>query len=295
LSLALIGSGPNGGDLEWTRKFFLRLPERDRGYLHRLYGWALHYYCGSAGKGNSIDFTVQDWYELLAKAVRMETLITQHWAVMGEIDSRHQVKLVVDEWGAWHHVGTEVAPTHLFGQTSSMRDALVAALTLDIFNRHADKVAMANVAQLINNLHSLFLATGDKFVVTPNFYIFEMYAAHHHGQSLRTEFNVPRLAASQAAALPSLAGSASLHDRRVVLTVVNPHATDPVEAEIVLRGAEVKTASARVLATTDIHAHNTFDQPHAVEPRIVAVSLKGPRPAHSFPPASSTCLLLDLT
>jgi alpha-N-arabinofuranosidase len=293
--LAFIGSGPNGGDLDWTRKFFQRLTERDRGYLRRLYGWALHYYCGTSGKGNSIDFTLPDWYELLGKSLQMESLITKHWAVMGELDSQHRVKLVVDEWGAWHRAGTEVGPTHLFGQTSTMRDALVAALTLDIFNRHADKVAMANVAQLINNLHSLFLAREDKFVVTPNFHIFEMYAAHHHGQSLRTEFNVGKTGTGQGGGwLPGLAGSASLHDRRVVLTVVNPHATDAVEAQIVIRGAEIKTATARVLGGIDIHAHNTFDQPRAVEPHDQALTLKGAKPTHVFPAASATCLQLEL-
>src|SRR5579859_2169293 len=118
----------------------------------------------------------------------MESLIRDHWTAMGEVDRKHHVKLVVDEWGAWHHPGTEVARWHLFGQTSTMRDALVAALTLDTFNRHADKVAMANVAQLINNLHSLFLAVEDKFVVTPNFHIFDMYSAHQNGRAVRTEF-----------------------------------------------------------------------------------------------------------
>jgi len=186
--LALIGSGPNSGDLDWTKRFFLRLAERDRGLINLLYGWGLHYYCGTAGKGNAIDFTVNDWYELLGKAIYMEALITKHWEAMSEIDSAHHVKLIVDEWGAWHHAGTEVARTHLFGQTSTMRDALVAALTLDIFNRHADKVAMANVAQLINNLHSLFLAHEDKFVATPNFYVFEMYSAHHGGKSVPSVF-----------------------------------------------------------------------------------------------------------
>jgi len=154
---------------------------------------------------------------------------------------------------------------------------------------------MANVAQLINNLHSLFLAREDKFVATPNFHVFEMYAAHHHGQSLRTEFNVDQLGAGQAAgALRGLAGSASLQDRRVVLTVVNPHATEAVEAQIVIRGAEVKSGAARVLAATDIHAHNTFDQPKAVEPRDQPGTLSGSRPTQVFPAASVTCLQLEL-
>jgi len=294
--LAFIGSGPNGGDLDWTRKFFAKLTERDRGLLGTLHGWAMHYYCGTAGKGDAVDFTVDDWYELLEKATVMDSLIRLHWGAMGEIDREHRVKLVVDEWGAWHRAGTEIHPAFLFGQMSTMRDALVAGLTLDIFHRHADKVAMANVAQLINNLHSLFLAHEDRFVATPNFHVFELYAAHHGGQSLRTEFSVGNLGAraGKPAVLPALAGSASLHDRRLVLTVVNPHVSDACATEIAVRGATVKAGRARVLASGDIHAHNTFDQPHAVEPVDAEVRVSGAALVHRFPAASVTRLELEL-
>lgn len=292
LPLAFIGAGPSGADLDWTRNFFGKLIERDRELLRRLYGWALHYYCGSAGQGNAIQFTPDDWYELLTKANRMEAILTEQWAAMGELDKEHRVKLVVDEWGAWHRAGTEVDPSYLFGQTSTLRDALIAGLTLDTFNRHADKVAMANVAQLINNLHSLFLAREDKFVATPNFYVFEMYAAHQGGKSLRTVFNVPQVGAyrDNPAALPALAGSASLHDKRLVLTVVNPHAGEAQETEIMVRGAAVTSATARVLAGSDIHAHNTFDYPDAVMPRDVEVKTQAGPFACVFPPASVTSL-----
>jgi alpha-N-arabinofuranosidase len=294
--LAFIGSGPNGGDVDWTRRFFARLVERDRGLIHSLYGWAMHYYCGTSGKGDAIDFTVPDWYELLAKALHMETLIKQHWAAMGELDPEHHVKLVVDEWGAWHRAGTEVERSHLFGQTSTMRDALIAALTLDIFNRHANKVAMANVAQLINNLHSLFLASGDKFVVTPNFHVFEMYSAHHHGKSVRTVFNIPEVTKEpgKPSSLPALAGSASLRDKQLVLTVVNPHASEARVGRIKIRGAEIQSSHARVLVADDIHAHNTFENQRAVEPKDAPVEKGGPFLTHEFPPASVTRLDLKL-
>jgi len=292
--LTFIASGPNGGDLEWTRKFFARVAERDRGILRSMYGWALHYYCGTAGKGNAIDFTIADWYELLGKALRIESLIREHWAAMGEVDREHRVKLVVDEWGAWHHAGTEVARWHLFGQTSTMRDALVAALTLDTFNRHADKLAMANVAQLINNLHSLFLAVEDKFVATPNFHVFEMYSAHHGGHAVRTEFNVPGPGGG-AGALPTLAGSASLHDRRLVLTVVNTHANEPLAAELHIRGGAIRSGRGRVLTGPDIHAHNTFAEPRAVEPQSLEVRVSSSSTTHQFPPASVNLLELELS
>jgi alpha-L-arabinofuranosidase len=294
--LSFIGSGPNGGDVDWTKRFFAKLGERDRNLVRSMYGWAMHYYCGTSGKGDAIDFTVNDWYDLLAKALHMESLINTHWKAMGEMDPEHHVKLVIDEWGAWHNQGTEIAPWHLFGQNSTMRDALVAGLTLDTFNRHADKIAMANVAQLINNLHSLFLAREDKFVATPNFHVFEMYAAHHNGQSVRTSFNAPELAVDslKSRSLPGLAGSASLRDKRLTLTVVNPHASEPRAATIQVRGAKPVSGTGQTLSSPDIHAHNSFDRPNEVQPRDVIVKISGGQLTHEFPPASVTRLELSL-
>ncbi len=292
--LSFIGSGPNGGDVGWTRRFFTHLAGRDPGGLARLSGWAMHYYCGTAGKGQAVDFTDDDWYELLSKAVQMEPLILESWAAMAETDPRHRVKLVVDEWGTWHRAGTEVDPTYLFCQMSTMRDALVAALTLDIFNRHADKVSMANVAQLVNNLHSLFLARGEKLVATPNFHVFDMYCAHQGGSSLRTVFSADPVATRRGGTvtLPGLAGSASIREKALVLTVVNPHVSEEREAQIVVRGLRIESGTGRVLRAADIHGHNSFDSPRAVEPRDVPVRGAGPTLVHQFPPASITCLHL---
>ncbi len=291
-----IGSGPNGGDVDWTRRFFGRLAERDRGALRKLYGWAMHYYCGTTGKGQAIDFTEDDWYGLLRKAVEMEPIMLANWAAMAETDPDHTVKLIVDEWGAWHRSGTEVHPSYLFGQTSTMRDALIAALTLDIFNRHADKVVMANVAQLVNNLHSLFLAREDHFVATPNYHVFEMYAPHQGGTSLRTVFSAEAVGSrgGEEGVLPGLVGSASLHGRDLVLTVVNPHARQAREAQIVIRGATVRAGRVRVLRADDIHAHNSFDSPDAVETEEGTAIGSGPTVTHQFPPASVTRLSLQL-
>lgn len=295
--LSFIASGPSGDDLDWTRRFFAKLTERDRGLLRHIFGWGLHYYCGTSGKGQAVDFTVDDWYDLLEKADVMESLITKHWAGMGEIDTEHHVKLAVDEWGAWHEAGTEVHPAYLFGQMSTMRDALIAALTLDTFNRHADKIAMANVAQLINNLHSLFLAREDRFCATPNFHVFEMYAAHQGGESLRAVFSAPKIgdfAAGKTSPLSRLSGSASRHGKELVLTAVNPSVKDAVETEVLLRGASAREGRMRVLAAADIHDHNTFDAPHAVEPREVKVLAQGDRFPITFPPASVSLLRLEI-
>src|SRR5258708_3654443 len=235
VDLALIGSGPNGGDVSWTRRFLSALVEKGEGQLGALWGWALHHYSWNVsggrtndwndGKGDALRFGVNEWYELLKEADKMDGLIAEHWVAMGETDRRRRLKLVVDEWGAWHRPGTEVHPTHLFGQMSTLRDALLAALTLYTFQRHADKVAMANVAQLVNCLHSLFLAHEDRLVVTPNFHVFEMYAPHAGGTSVRTLFSAPAVSFERSGAkgrLWGLAGSAAGQGPRPP-----PHAGNP--------------------------------------------------------------------
>ena len=120
---------------------------------------------------------------------------------------------MIDEWGSWHPEGTEINKRHLFEQMGTLRDALVAALSLDTFNRHAEKIDMANVAQLVNNLHSLFLADGDNFVATPNFYVYTMYRPHQGAKAVRLAVEAPEVtfqAGGRAAAIFRVAGSASL-------------------------------------------------------------------------------------
>jgi alpha-N-arabinofuranosidase len=294
--LRFIGSGPSDVDVAWTRNFFAGLTAKGNGELRNLYGWALHYYCGTAGKGQAIDFTVNDWYELLGKADLMESLIQRHWFVMGEVDVHHLVKLVVDEWGAWHNSGTEIDPTFIYSQVPTMRDALITALTLDIFHRQADKVAMANVAQLTNILHSLFLAHEDKFVITPNFHVFEMYKVHQGGQAVRLMVAAPPISYQKdrtTTTLWGLAGSASLQGKKLVLTLVNSHVKEVRTTEVVVRNASIHSCKVRTLSAPDIHAHNTFKDPHAVEPKEEVASV-GQSFVWNFPPASVTCMEMDL-
>ena len=186
--LYLIAAGPNGNDLDWTRRFFAKWVDGQRAPIQ---GWAPHYYCGTTG--HALKFNQDQWYEQLHKANQMETLIKDQWAALGEFDPKHTVKLVIDEWGSWHPEGTEINKRHLFEQMGTLRDALVAALSLDTFNRHADKVDMANVAQLVNNLHSLFLADGDRFVATPTFHVYTMYRPHQGAKGVRIAVEAPEV------------------------------------------------------------------------------------------------------
>lgn len=296
--LQLIGSGPNGADLGWTRRFFTKLTEKGPRLLDRMYGWALHYYCGTTGKSNALEYTEDEWYDLISRADRMESLITQHWTVMGESDPQRRVKLIVDEWGAWHLQDADMPPGYLYAYPGTLRDALISGLNLDTFQRHADKVVMANPAQLINTIHSLFLAYEDKFIATPNFHVFEMYQAHAGAQAVRAEFIAPRVSFTRAgkpADFWGLSGSASLNGKLLTLTAVNPDAKNGREAAINIRGARITAGAARVLSDPDIHAHNSFASPHALEPKDVRVnSGSGGELVYRFAPASVTRLQLTL-
>lgn len=303
VKLNLVGSGPNGGDLGWTRRFFQKLTEKGSGQINKLYGWALHYYSGSTGKQIANEYTENEWYELIARSDRMESLITDHWAVMGEYDRERKVKLIVDEWGAWHWQDADMPDGYLYAYAGTLRDALISGLNLDTFQRHSDKVVMANPAQLINTIHSLFHAYEDKFIMTPNYHVFEMYMPHMGATALRTEFISPKVGFTRLDAqrkeVPAtfwgLNGSASINGKTVTLTAVNPDIKNAHETEINLNGAKIMSASARVLSSTDIHARNSFENPNALVPRNENVTVgTGGKLVYKFAPASVTRLTLNI-
>jgi alpha-N-arabinofuranosidase len=305
--LQFIGAGPSSGDVEWTREFFRALTGRDRNLINMLHGWALHHYSWNvsqgrttdwdAGKGDALNFPPEEWYELLREGDKMESLITNHWAAMAVHDPTHKVKLVVDEWGAWYRPGTELVPRHQLGQQSTIRDAVLAGLTLDTFYRHADKVSAAAVAQLVNCLHALFLADGDRFITTPTYHVFAMHADHQGAQSLRTLVSAPRIShqrAGQPASFWGLQGSASLRDKRVVVTMVNPALSEPRETEIVVRGANVTQARWSQITASEMNAHNTFEQPDVVRPTSGDARVNGGTVVHTVAPKSVTKIELML-
>ena len=305
--LSFVASGPNDDKWDWTRGFLEEIVRHSPGDIRSIFGLALHYYAWNLsrgrtsnwfeGKGDALKFDVLDWYELLRQGDVMESLINGHWLVMGEFDREHSIKLVVDEWGPWYRPGSEATPGDILEQMPTLRDALFSGLTLDTFNRHPEKVAMANCAQLINCLNSLYLAHEDKFCVTPVGHVFGMYAAHQGGQALRTIFSAPSVnydRDGKPSSFWGLQGSASLHDKELVLTVVNPHVSAARETKIGVRGASLKSGTATSLTSPDIHAHNTFAERNAVSPQTKALDLQRGSLVYNFPPASVAKLTLSL-
>jgi alpha-L-arabinofuranosidase len=305
--LSFIASGPNDQSWDWTRGFLEEIVRKGPGQLRNIYGLALHYYAWNLsrgktrnwveGKGDALKFDPVDWYELMQQGDVMESLINGHWQVMGELDGEHRVKLVVDEWGPWYRPGSEATPGDQLEQMPTLRDAIFSGLTLDTFNRHPEKVAMANCAQLINCLNSLYLAHENKFCVTPVGHVLAMYAAHQGGQGVRTIFSSPSVnydRDGKPSSFWGLKGSASLQDKNLVLTVVNPHVSEARETELGVRGATIKSGTVTTLTNSDLHAHNTFEQRDVVTPGEKDLGAGGRSVAITFLPASVTKLTLTL-
>jgi alpha-L-arabinofuranosidase len=305
--LSLVASGPNEDNWQWTRGFFEQIARKDKELFSSIFGWALHYYSWNlsrgrtkdwdAGKGDAVKFDIQDWYEVLHEGGRLESLIEGHWQAMGEYDLTHQVKLVVDEWGPWYRPGSQLTVDNFLEQTPTLRDAVFSAMTLDIFNRHPEKVTLASPAQLINCLNCLYLAHEDKFCVTPVGHVFGMYAAHQGGQAVRTIISAPNVEyARDGKATPfwGLQGSASLHGKNLILTAVNPSVNEIRGTEITVRGASIKSGTTTVLTNSDFHADNTFDQKNAVTPQVKDLQSTGSVIIVRIPPASVTKLELTL-
>ena len=283
--LYVIACGPSGNDVEWTVRFFRKL-RHDYWNFRNIHGFAAHYYCGTAG--TATEYTVDQWYELIAKGLKMEPLVVQQRAALDAYDPERKIGLIIDEWGTWHPVAPGTNPRFLF-QQSTLRDALVAATSLDIFNRHADKVVMTNIAQTINVLQAMILTKDEQMLVTPTGYVYELYSPHQGGAALRTVIesdDATYTAAGKEQQVPTFSGSASLKGKILFLTLTNAHATDAVDVTVeFLGGTTAQSGTARVLSG-EIHAHNTFDAPETIAPQNVALNVSGTTFTVTLPPAT---------
>jgi alpha-L-arabinofuranosidase len=254
-----IACGPNGFDYKWTEVMM-----REAG--RRMNGLALHYYCGSGKKSRSATrFDEEDWFFQLKNALRMEELLTKHSEIMDQYDRDNRVALIVDEWGAWHAVEPGTNPGFLY-QQNSLRDALVAASTLNIFNNHARRVKMANIAQTINVLQSMILTDKEKIVLTPTYHAFHLYKVHHDAKLLPTEVQTPDYTLGNDK-IPAVNVSASQDGMgKIHLTFCNLDPNKSMEVICELQGAKATKATGRLLTASEITSHNTFQNPENVKP-----------------------------
>ena len=306
--LSVIACGPANNDVEWTDRFFRKI-FKDYWAFNNIDGFAAHYYCGTAG--TATEYSEDEWYRLLEKGLRMEELVIQQRAAMDAWDPKRKIGLIIDEWGTWHPVEQGTNPAFLY-QQNTIRDAIVAANTLDIFNRHADKVVMSNIAQTINVLQAMILTQGEKMLVTPTGHVYEMYVPHQGAESLRVRIETPEIHFTKTNILqttwqsalqegekikgliPTVAGSASLKGQILFLTLTNSHAQEPAEVTVdILGGAKVIQVKGQVLAG-EIHAHNTFNSPILVTPQAFHVSFEPSQLHLTLQPASVNAIQIQL-
>jgi alpha-L-arabinofuranosidase len=299
-----IACGPNDNNWAWTQRFFETMKTYDgRCRLGHVQGFAAHYYCGKAGTATA--YTESQWLELLSKAYAMEGIVTGHRRIMDEYDPQRKRKLIVDEWGTWHPVEQGKPGSGLY-QQNTIRDACVAALTLDVFHNHADKVYMANIAQLINVLQSLLLVEENRCIKTPTYHVFDLYRPHKGAQAVRflsaaetvsngeasAEICRSRYIDKQPFALKAVHGSASIRDGVLCVTIVNTHPTEATELDLEVYQGKLGEVEVVTLAADEIHAYNTFEQPdvvHLSAPKTLTA--KGSQLRVPLAPGSVTRLL----
>lgn len=251
-----IACGPNVDDYHWTKEVMDKVK-------HHANGISLHYYTIPTGnwnhKGSATEFDTNEYNSTICKAYRMEELITNHLAMMDSINPQKWVKLIVDEWGTWYDVEPGTNPGFLY-QQNTMRDAIVAGLTLNIFNKHADRLMMANIAQTVNVLQSVILTDGERMVKTPTYHVFKMYKEHQNNTLIGSYITTQELESkNDSKKFPQLIESASIdEDGTIYSTVTNTSSNKAAKIKCQIADTRVSSITAEIL-TGECHEKNDFD------------------------------------
>jgi alpha-N-arabinofuranosidase len=287
--LKRIAAGPGGTRLEWLDV----LAERVRRGVE---GISMHYYTTGSirwqDKLPSIGFGEDEWFKVLHDALKMDELLVEAEGIMAKHDPRGRIGLYVDEWGTWYAPFPGSNPAFLV-QQNSIRDAVVAGATFNIFHAHAERVKMANIAQLVNVLQALILTEGEKMVLTPTYHVFDMYQVHHDATSLPLDLETDYYVQG-GETIPAVSASASKDaEGRVHVSLVNldPAATVAVEASI--EGEKLTSVTGRILTADALDAHNTVDAPNRVQPAaFTGATLQDSALKVQLPPRSVVVLTL---
>jgi alpha-N-arabinofuranosidase len=263
-----VATGPSannyGGHEAWTETLM-----QESGPM--IDGLSLHFYVFVdgvwEGRGSATDFTEDEWFSAMYQARRFDDIITRYSTIMDRYDPEKRVGLSIDEWGMWHKVEPGTNPGFLY-QQNALRDALVAAVSLNIFNQHADRVEIANIAQTINVLQAMILTKGDDMILTPTYHVFDMYQVHHDAALLPTATIEDGSYEHGGRSIPTISSSASRDEEgRMHVTIANMDPNRARKVQLKFRGAAVAGVSTgRVLTADAMQAHNTFDEPEAVKP-----------------------------
>lgn len=271
-----VACGPSGEDYNWTKELMSRI---DHWHANAI---SLHYYTLPGDwehKGSATDFDEQEYYTTISKAMYIENIIEKHLEIMDEHDPEHNIDLFVDEWGTWYDVEPGTNPGFLY-QQNTMRDAIVAALSLNIFNKHSDRIAMANIAQVVNVLQAMLLTEGSKILKTPTYDVFRMYVPHQGAELVESHTDETTCVENGRTVkgpavhynditIPALSESVSVTEQNgqklLTITLANTSLCDTlsVELELPMQYSFAGEASIAML-DGEVHAYNTFEDPDHV-------------------------------
>ncbi|MBR1640565.1 MAG: alpha-N-arabinofuranosidase [Treponema sp.] len=278
-----IACGPNANDYNWTEV----LMREDAALMD---GLSLHYYSVEPDwntRPTATEFDEHGWYNMLAKATYMEELVRRHDEIMTKYDPEKRIALVVDEWGTWHKVEDGTNPGFLY-QQNTIRDALVAGITLNIFNNHSDRVRVANIAQAVNVLQSPVLTEGNKLIKTPTWYTFHMYKPHMDATLLASRVATNQIGPDDAR-IDAVTASASHKGSCYTVTLTNAELSGSKELSVRLAGLKGKISSAKagILSATTMRGCNTFEMPDNVKEEALAVKVVNDKEVQMTLPAMS--------
>ena len=290
-----IACGANAGDYHWTSKVLETVFDHGSGFMN---GMSLHYYTLPTGnwskKGSALEYDEKEFYRTLKQTLKMEELIKRHGAIMDEYDPKKKIGMIIDEWGTWYDVEPGTNPGFLY-QQNTMRDALVAGINLNLFNKNCDRVKMANIAQMVNVLQAVILTEGEKMVKTPTWHAFNLYKYHQDGELVESSIETKEAGLEEGFMVPNLTESVSMAaDGKLHATLTNLSLEDAADIEGVFADCRVKSVSGTIL-TGSMKAHNTFDAPDEVHTQAFAADITADNSvAFRLPPCSVLHLEIEL-
>lgn len=283
-----IASGASDDDYHWTEVLMKELPASMFDAL------GLHHYSviDWNKKGSATQFSEEQYFTTMQRALLMEELVTKHSAIMDKYDPQKKKALAVDEWGGWYDVEPGTNPAFLF-QQNTMRDAMIAGSNLNIFNNHADRVKMANLAQIVNVLQAVILTEGDKILLTPTYHVMEMYNVHHDALMLPLKVTSADYKLGKET-LKAVNASASKDKNGVThISLVNIDPNKEQTLSIDVSGASYKAVSGRILKSARMQDYNSFDNPEKIRPVAYdGAKLAGNKLTLTLPAASVVVIAL---
>ena len=290
-----IASGLGGSDIEGEDVAIFMESTMKRRHPVKTDGVSIHYYVFLPNKSehSATDFDEEKWFEVVHGAYAIGDVIAKNAAVLDEYDPEKRIWLIVDEWGAWYPVEPDTNPAFLY-QQNSMRDAIVAGLTLHLFHDYCDRVQMANIAQTVNVLQAMVLTDQEKMILTPTYHVFEMFKGHQDATKLALDIDVETYSQGEET-LPTVSASASKSaSGEILLTLCNMHPTKAFTLDCAIEEMSVSNVNGRILVDDDFRAHNTFENPNRVQPQAYnGATLNGSNLSIELPAASVVAITLS--